>query len=192
MTVTGSNLTGSLTLNTSNEKFTVSPTTITAAQAAAGVTVRVQCNVALNVQHASGILTIAGGGASAKSVTLTFDATGNVPYAPVVLPDDEPDDVTPEVVVGGEVVNGGELGLSLNDGNVAATGLDEMAMDVKIYAEGQVIIIESAVEQSAVICDVAGRARTVNLQAGRNEIPVNSSGLYIVRTREKTAKLMLK
>ena len=181
ITVTGTNLTGSLTLKTNNENFTVTPTTITAAQAAAGYTVTVKCNVKLNVQRATGTLTISGGSATSKLVSLTFDASGAVPYAPLVLPEDEQ----------GDELNGGELGLSLNDGNYS-TAVDEMAADVKIYAEGQNVIIESAVEQSAVISDVAGRARSVNLQAGRNEIPVNSSGLYIVRTREKTAKLLIK
>ena len=67
-----------------------------------------------------------------------------------------------------------------------------MLMNSKVYAEGMNIIIESPVEQSAIISDVAGRARRVNLQAGRNEIPVNASGIYIVGIREKTAKLMIK
>lgn len=65
-------------------------------------------------------------------------------------------------------------------------------MSSRVYANGLNIIIESPVEQSAIICDVAGHSRRVDLQAGRNEIPVNASGIYIVRIREKTTKLMLK
>ena len=80
--------------------------------------------------------------------------------------------------------------LEMNCHNICSE--NELVTDAKIYAEGQNIIIESAVEQSAVICDVAGHARTVNLMAGLNEIPVNSSGLYIVRLREKSAKLLIK
>ena len=76
--------------------------------------------------------------------------------------------------------------------NAMTTGVDEMASNSRIYAEGQVIIIESAVAQNAVISDISGHARSVSLQEGRNEIPVNASGIYIVRMREKTAKLMLK
>jgi hypothetical protein len=72
------------------------------------------------------------------------------------------------------------------------TDVNELAMSSKIYAEGQSIIIESPLEQSAIICDISGRARNINLQAGRNEIPVSASGIYIVRIREKTAKLMIK
>ena len=72
------------------------------------------------------------------------------------------------------------------------TGMSELAMESKIYAEGQNIIIESPVEQSAIICDVSGHGRRVNLHAGHNEIPVNASGFYIVRIREKSTKLMIK
>lgn len=77
-------------------------------------------------------------------------------------------------------------------GSSINTLVDEMLMNIKVYAEGQSIIIESPEEQSAVISDISGHARRVNLQVGRNEIPVNASGIYIVRIREKTTKLMLK
>lgn len=72
------------------------------------------------------------------------------------------------------------------------SGVNELAAEEKIYPEGQNIIIESAVEQNAIISDVAGHAQTVQLQAGYNEIPVNSGGLYIVRIREKSVKLMIR
>ena len=74
--------------------------------------------------------------------------------------------------------------------NTAA--LDEMMMDVRIFAEGQNIIIESSTQQSAIISDLTGRARTVSLQVGRNEIPVNSSGVYVVRVGKESKKLMLR
>ncbi len=77
-------------------------------------------------------------------------------------------------------------------GSSINTLVDEMIMNSKVYAEGLNIIIESPVEQSAVISDIAGHAWRVNLKAGWNEIPVNASGIYIVRIREKTTKLMLK
>lgn len=83
----------------------------------------------------------------------------------------------------------GEL-LCANGSNTAS--VNELAMSSKVYAEGLSIIIESPVEQKAVISDIAGHVREVNLQAGRNEIPVNSSGIYFVRIREKSTKLMLK
>ena len=72
------------------------------------------------------------------------------------------------------------------------TDVNELAMDSKVYANGLNIIIESPIEQSAIISDISGHAQRVNLQAGRNEIPVNASGIYIVGIREKTTKLLLK
>lgn len=72
------------------------------------------------------------------------------------------------------------------------SGANELEMASKVYANGKTIIIESPVEQSAVISDIAGHAMKVNLQVGHNEIPVNASGIYIVRIKEKTTKLMLK
>ena len=182
LTVKGTNLTGSLTLTSSNSIFTVTPSTITASQAANGVTVTVKCNAATNIQHATGTLTISGGGASAKKVTLTLDATSPQPYAPSVEPEGEGD---------GEndgFINGELLGA---DGNNTAS-VSELEMNSKIYADRLNIIIESPIEQKAVISDIAGHTRDVNLQAGRNEIPVNASGIYIVRIREKSTKLMLK
>lgn len=80
----------------------------------------------------------------------------------------------------------------LNNQNIGITSISERAMEAKIYAEGQSIIIESPVQQSAVICDISGHGQRVNLQAGHNKIPVNASGIYIVRIGEKSAKLMIK
>ena len=77
-------------------------------------------------------------------------------------------------------------------GSSINTLVDEMLMNIKVYAEGQSIIIESPEADNAIISDIAGHAWRVNLQAGRNEIPVNASGIFIVRIREKTTKLMLK
>ena len=181
--VTGSYLTGTLTLTSSGAPFSVSPKTITASQAASGVTVTVQCNAPVSLGQATGKITISGGGASAKTVNLSYDASGNEPAA----------------------VNSVQLGSEGGDGNEeftnggllemmsgSTTGVNELAMNSKIYAEGQNIIIESPVEQSAVISDIAGHVWNVDLQKGRNEIPVNASGIYIVRIREKTTKLMLK
>ena len=76
--------------------------------------------------------------------------------------------------------------------SASTTDVNELAMNSKIYAEGLNIIIESPAEQRAIISDIAGHVREADLQVGRNEIPVNASGIYIVRIREKTTKLMLK
>lgn len=76
--------------------------------------------------------------------------------------------------------------------NYITTDVSELAMDVKIYAEGQDIVIETPVEQNAIVSDIAGHARRVNLQAGRNVIPAGGNGVHIVRVGEKSAKLMLR
>ena len=86
---------------------------------------------------------------------------------------------------------GNDLMITQNETSIN-TLVNEMLTNTKVYAEGLNIIIESPVEQRANISDIAGHAWKVNLQAGRNVIPVNSSGIYIVRIKEKTTKLMLK
>ena len=86
---------------------------------------------------------------------------------------------------------GNDLMITQNETSIN-TLVNEMLTNTKVYAEGLNIIIESPVEQRANISDIAGHVREANLQAGRNVIPVNSSGIYIVRIREKTTKLMLK
>ena len=88
--------------------------------------------------------------------------------------------------------NDGNNLIIMQSGSSINTLVNEMLMNTKVYAEGHNVIIESPVEQSAVISDIAGHAMKVNLQAGRNEIPVNASGIFIVRIREKSTKLMLK
>ncbi len=73
-TVTGANLTGNVTLTSSNNKFTVSPSTLTAAQAQAGATITVTFSpTAAGTQ--SGNITVASSGASSKTVSLTGTAT---------------------------------------------------------------------------------------------------------------------
>ena len=76
-TVTGTDLTGNLDLALSQTgahgEFTISPTTITAAQAASGVTVTVTCS-ATDAGTFSGQITISGGGATTKKVSLSGTA----------------------------------------------------------------------------------------------------------------------
>ena len=180
--VTGTNLTGNLTVSISGSYFTASPATITVAEAKAGKNVLVQCVAPIHVQRATGTLTISGGGAAPVTVPLSYDAGGPVPYAPVVEPEGGIEDGNEELINGGIQSANGNLTSSVN----------ELAMNSRIYADGHSIIIESPVDQEAIISDISGRAQRVNLQAGHNEIPVNASGVYIVRIREKTAKLMIK
>ena len=70
--------------------------------------------------------------------------------------------------------------------------MNEMLMDVRIFAEDRTIIIESPVQQNAIINSLSGRGKSVRLQVGRNEIPVDASGIHVVRVGDKSVKLMLR
>ena len=179
--VTGTYLTGNLTLTLSGSSiFTISRTYITAAQAANGVTVSVSC-IPKNVQRATAKITISGGGASSRTVSLSYAQN-----QPLAINSVQPEAGSEDGKEG--FTNGGLLNLLEN----STTDVKEFALDTKIYAEGQNIIVESPIEQNAMISDVAGHSMTVGLQVGRNKIPVDASGVFIVRIREKTAKLILK
>ena len=182
--VTGTNLDDVISLTvTGSTNFTVSPSTISISDAADGKQVKVTCNPK-NASSAEATLKISSPYASTKYVTLKYSrgSSGGEVQVSAVLPEGSDEDTN------NEFTNGGSLETTLN----STTDVSELAMNSNIFAEGLNIIIESPVAQSSVISDISGRARSVNLQAGRNEIPVNASGIYIVRIREKTTKLMLK
>lgn len=183
--VTGTNLDDVISLTvTGSTNFTVSPSTISISDAADGKQVKVTCNPK-NATSAEATLKISSPYASTKYVTLKYSrgsSGGGEVQVSAVQPEGGDEDTN------NEFTNGGSLDVM----NGFTTEVNELAMNSKVYAEGLNIIIESPVEQNAIISDISGRARSVNLQAGRNEIPVNASGIYIVRIREKTTKLMLK
>ncbi len=183
--VTGTNLDDVISLTvTGSTNFTVSPSTISISDAAEGKQVKVTCNPK-NASSAEATLKITSPYASTKYVTLKYSRGSNDGGETQIC------SVEPEGGNEGgnnEFMNGGSLEVM----GSSTTDVNELAMNSKIYAEGQVIIIESPVEQNAIISDISGRTKSVNLQTGRNEIPVNVSGIYIVRIREKTTKLMLK
>ena len=83
-------------------------------------------------------------------------------------------------------------GFAIQVNNGGSTALNEMGGDVRITAEGHDIIIDSPVAQRAIISDIAGRARSVNLNAGHNVIHEAASGVFIVRVGQHNAKLMLR
>lgn len=148
------------------------------------IEVKVTCNPK-NASSAEAKLKISSPYASTKYVTLKYSrgsSGGGETQICSVEPDDEQED---EVKTGEFEVTNLAFGASTSD-------VDELSMSSKIYADGQNIVIESPEEQNALISDLAGRARNVSLQVGRNEIPVNASGIYIVRIREKTTKLIIK
>ncbi|MBO4803352.1 MAG: C10 family peptidase, partial [Muribaculaceae bacterium] len=119
-TVVGTNLTGnlSLALNNANGAYTITPTSITKAQAEAGATVTVKYNPSAAGTHESTV-TISGGDADSKMVTLIGTATDPVRTITV-----EPSSLTFNNLVGetatktftvtGENLTGG-INLALDD-----------------------------------------------------------------------------
>ena len=194
------NLTG-----TGKRHFSVSPTTISQANAGNENTITVKCTPPMSsVYYAEAQIEIycdCIGDKEKKIVYLKLDnGYGNMANGYTLPEDESQEEFTEEHVATTSSaddhpsIDEEEMvkDIKISADNYSTVNLDEIAADVKIYAEGQVIVIESAVEQNAVICDVAGRGRTVSLMVGRNEIPVNAGGLYIVRVRDKAAKLLLK
>ena len=188
-TVKGTNLSAPLTLTltgASQSMFKINKTSIPASQAAGGVTVTVTYTPTSVGIHTAKI-TISSGDVDSKTVNLTGKGVKNsggiTPYSfdEVTKTDDtylsKDDDGNDDVMM---------------VPSSTTTIVNELAMNSRIYAEGLNIIIDTPIEQKAIISDIAGHAWSVDLQNGRNEIPVNASGIYIVRIREKTTKLMLK
>ena len=184
--VTGYNLTGLLGLGikirgTGAKYFSVNKTYISKYNAMNGAYVAVTCNPTSKLNCTTAYVDIYHNNKLLKSVTLSYTKS-QMAQGPLVQPDDEQED---EVKTGEFEVTNLAFGATTTD-------VDELSMSSKIYADGQNIVIESPEEQNALISDLAGRARNVSLQVGRNEIPVNASGIYIVRIREKTTKLIIK
>lgn len=176
--VTGLLVTGPLTLEVltsrynSSDGFTISHTSITKNDARLGAYVTVTFKPQRVGTFNTTYIKISGGGA--ESITVPLSGTCVEPQSSGAIEEDDADnDVT-------------------DTWEAAVSGLNELSQNVKILAEGQDIIIESAMSQEAIISDIAGHAHRVNLQAGRNVIPANSSGIHIVRVGNQTAKLMLR
>ena len=121
-TVTGSNLTGDLTLalTGANGVYSIDRTSITASQAANGVTVAVTYNPAAAGTH-NATVTITGGGADPVSVTL--NGTASEPARTITASTDvlnmnalAGETATATFTVTGENLNG-DLSLALNDAN---------------------------------------------------------------------------
>lgn len=170
--------------------FRLSKTTISREDAKKGVTVSVLFTPSQGLQRTTATITIRGGGADPKTVSLSYAVA-----QPLQANSVDPEGESGEEPI--DFVNNGELEFKQEPLGNSSTGVEEMAIselarDVKIYAEGQDIVIETPVEQSAIVSDIAGHARRVNLQAGRNVIPAGSNGVHIVRVGEKSAKLMLR
>ena len=74
----------------------------------------------------------------------------------------------------------------------APTSVAELTASVRIYSEGQSIIVESNKDVVVNVCDLIGRNIRVDAKCGRTIIPVSGNGVYVVNAEGNTAKLMIK
>lgn len=72
------------------------------------------------------------------------------------------------------------------------SSVNDIKDDLRIFADGRDIIIETPVSQRVVISDVAGHAYSVDVPQGRTIIPAQTTGVMIVTAGDKTAKLLIK
>ena len=72
------------------------------------------------------------------------------------------------------------------------SSVNDIKDDLRIFADGRDIIIETSVSQRVVISDVAGHAYSVDVPQGRTIIPAQTTGVMIVTAGDKTAKLLIK
>jgi len=169
--VTGTNLTGALTLSLSggNGAYTITPTTLTAAQAAAGATVTVTYAPTAAGNH-NATVTVSGGGATSKTVSLTGTAT-----QPVRTISANPSSLSFNALVGETatqtfVVNGQNLNsnltLSLNDPNGVYTFSPATLTAAQAMAGATVTVTYTPTaygNQSATITISGGGADAVNV-----------------------------
>ena len=111
-------------------------------------------------------------------LTLTFDnnnrGNGDVTFDNIVLA--EPDMTTHRL---------GAFKVSAE-----GSGVKEIKSDVRVYTQGDNIVVETPVETTAEIIMTNGMSRTVKAQAGVNTYPAGR-GIHIVRVNGQVAKLMI-
>ena len=74
--------------------------------------------------------------------------------------------------------------------NAEGSGVKEIKSDVRIYTQGDNIVVETPVETTVEIIMTNGMSRTVKAQAGVNSYPA-CSGIHIVRANGQVAKLRI-
>ncbi len=72
------------------------------------------------------------------------------------------------------------------------TSVDELKANIRIYSDGQDIVVESPVDVTVNVSDMLGRTTLLKAKAGRTVIPTDGNGIYIVNAGGAVAKLMLK
>ncbi len=121
-----------------------------------------------------------------KGALLTFDVTATGPV-----------DASDIVVDGIEMVSSTCQTVRFDSFIISVRGegmssVKDINSDLRIYADGHDIIIETPVSQRVVISDIAGHAYSVDVAEGRTIIPARTSGVMIVTAGNKTAKLLVK
>ena len=71
------------------------------------------------------------------------------------------------------------------------TALSTLPTDTRIYAQDGYIVIESPADCIAVISGVDGVARQVAVNAGMNKFEAMKGKVYIVKTLNRTVKVMM-
>ncbi|MBR5844180.1 MAG: leucine-rich repeat protein [Bacteroidaceae bacterium] len=74
----------------------------------------------------------------------------------------------------------------------AVSGVANVKDTTRIYAIGDRIVVDSHVAQEAHISSVDGIVKSVALQPGRNEIPMNQQGVYVVAVESVVKKVVIK
>lgn len=197
-TVTGANLTGNLTLalNNANGVYSISRTSITAAEAANGVTVTVTFNPAVAGSY-NGSVTISGGGAEPVTVSLngtavetarTITASTDVLNMNAITGETQ----TATFTVTGENLNG-NLTLALNDAN-GVYSINPTTISAAAAANGVTVTVTYAPttfgNQTASIVISGGGANpvTVNLNGTANitkfaPVMLQANDAYVALTR---------
>ena len=71
------------------------------------------------------------------------------------------------------------------------SAVHESIANVKVYSEGDNIIVETPTATKATISDITGHATSIILNVGKNVIPANS-GVHIVTVNGQTTKLLVR
>lgn len=176
-TVTGENLTGFLTLSLDNANgvYSISPTAITASQAAAGATVTVTYSPTAAGNH-NATVTVSGGGADSKTVTLNGTAT-----EPVRTITATPSSLTFNNIIGettsqtftvtGQNLKGSDLTLNLNDQN-GVFSIEPTTITLAEAAAGKAVTVTYAPEA------FGNHNATITISGGSaNPVTVTLAGL---------------
>ena len=171
-TVTGDNLNGNLTLalNGANGVYSITPTTITAAEAAEGKMVTVTYSPTAAGNH-NATVTVSGGGADSKTVTLNGTAaepvrTITATPSSLIFNNVIGETTSQTFIVTGENLKGSNLTLSLNDQN-GVFSIEPTTISLDEAAAGKTVIVTYAPEafgnHSATITISGGSANPVTV-----------------------------